>query len=138
MRQWEGPREWSPRKVPKFPLLPKFVDAYLEAAIWSTTDRNGDPFDAKYSIQDFSKKAIAEAVEDCNTFIQWNRKDLEASGGSVGQHGHDLWLTRNGHGAGFWDRGYDEELADRLSDAARSLGELGIYADHGKLFFEPN
>ena len=23
----------------------------------------------------------------------------------LAQIGHDLWLTRNGHGAGFWDRG---------------------------------
>jgi hypothetical protein len=36
--------------------------------------------------------------------------------------GHDFWLTRNGHGAGFWDRGLGE-LGERLSAAARVYGE---------------
>lgn len=35
--------------------------------------------------------------------------------------GHDLWLTRSGHGAGYWDRGLGE-LGDRLTEAAKSYG----------------
>ena len=45
-----------------------------------------------------------------------------------GQLGHDLWLTRNGHGAGFWDRGLGE-LGERLSEAARSLGEAYAFVN---------
>ena len=47
--------------------------------------------------------------------------------------GHDLWLTRNGHGAGYWDRGLGA-LGERLSSAARSLGEVSSYVtDDGQV-----
>lgn len=36
--------------------------------------------------------------------------------------GHDYWLTRHGHGTGYWDRGLGE-LGERLTDAAKALGE---------------
>lgn len=35
--------------------------------------------------------------------------------------GHDFWLTRSGHGAGYWDRGLGE-LGDRLTEAAKAMG----------------
>lgn len=43
------------------------------------------------------------------------------AGVSEGDAGHDLWLTRSGHGTGFWDRGLGE-LGDRLTEAAKSYG----------------
>lgn len=49
--------------------------------------------------------------------------DLEATGQSLEQCGHDFILTRNGHGAGFWDRGHGE-AGNRLSEAAKAYGEV--------------
>jgi hypothetical protein len=49
--------------------------------------------------------------------------DLEATGQSLGQCGHDFILTRNHHGAGFWDRGYGE-AGRRLTAAAQAFGEV--------------
>lgn len=46
------------------------------------------------------------------------------------QCGHDFALTRNGHGAGFWDRGYGD-VGDRLTDAARAYGEHSVLTDDG-------
>lgn len=40
-------------------------------------------------------------------------------------HGHDFALTRNSHGAGFWDRGYGE-IGDRLTEAAQAYGEHSV------------
>lgn len=37
-------------------------------------------------------------------------------------HGHDFLLTRDHHGAGFWDRGYDEYGA-QLTDNAEKYSE---------------
>ena len=42
--------------------------------------------------------------------------------------GHDFWLTRNGHGAGFWDGDYPESEETILTDAARTFGEYCITA----------
>lgn len=44
------------------------------------------------------------------------------------QAGHDLWLTRNGHGAGFWDRPeiYGEDLCHVLSALAKAMGSHDV------------
>jgi hypothetical protein len=42
------------------------------------------------------------------------------------QIGHDLWLTRNGHGVGFWDRGLGDR-GDTLSEICRAMGEVDTY-----------
>ena len=39
--------------------------------------------------------------------------------------GHDFALTRNGHGAGFWDRGLGE-MGDMLTDECKPYGEHNV------------
>jgi hypothetical protein len=47
--------------------------------------------------------------------------------------GHDFWLTRNGHGAGFWDRGLGE-LGDFLTKMSKPFGEATLYvSDDGEV-----
>jgi hypothetical protein len=53
--------------------------------------------------------------------------------------GHDFWLTRNGHGAGFWDRNYNPSplyyACQNLSGAAKAWGEASLYVgDDGLLY----
>ena len=53
---------------------------------------------------------------------------------------HDLYLTRNGHGAGFWDKEdvYGEENAAKLTEIAKQMGEKTAYhvrAPKSKLTF---
>ena len=62
---------------------------------------------------------------DCRDFFDANRADLRVahlSGLSWSRLGHDFYLTRNRHGAGFWDeksRGAEADAAlDRLTSAA--------------------
>ena len=50
------------------------------------------------------------------------------------QLGMDIWLTRNGHGTGFFDRSYDNE--EDLVNAARKIKSKDLYVgDDGKLYF---
>jgi hypothetical protein len=70
--------------------------------------------------------------EDCNVFMRNNRFDLMVVDPS--QAGHDFWLTRNGHGAGFWDRGLGD-IGDRLSVAARAFGEVNLYVGDDKKLY---
>lgn len=55
------------------------------------------------------------------SLIRWNVYE---------QHGHDFALTRNHHGAGFWDRGYGD-VGDRLTEAAQAYGEHSVLTDDG-------
>lgn len=129
--------------------LDDFTKGYLECALWSSTAVNdrgelGESLSESYEIEDFHEEALQIAVEDCKDFQESNAKDLEAyyeairtSDGNSPQSwaGHDFWLTRNGHGAGFWDRGLGD-LGIRLSSAARVYGSWNILpGDDGYLYF---
>lgn len=121
------------KKTTSGPGLNEFVKGYLEAAVWSSTGEDGEPLDRDHSADDFSKGSVEKAVEDSASFIDANRELLDSTGGSWSQHGHDFWLTRNGHGAGFWDRGYGA-AGDALTKAAHGFGEATVYVgDNGKL-----
>lgn len=105
--------------------LDKFTRAYLECALWSSVDDDGEPLDGLYSIDDLSDSAIATAIEDCSDFQQANGGLLDLAGDDA-QNGHDFWLTRNSHGAGFWDRGYGE-IGTKLTDASHPYGSVNLY-----------
>lgn len=101
--------------------LDAFVRAYLECALWSSTDPETErPLDDDFDIEDLDDTVIEEAIRECQDFRDANAEDL-AQAGDDAQNGHDFWLTRNGHGAGFWDRGYGE-VGDRLWKACKPYG----------------
>jgi hypothetical protein len=58
----------------------------------------------------------------CRSFQEANA-ELLAKAGDEEQNGRDFWFSRNGHGVGFFDRGYPDEIGDALQDAARAFGE---------------
>ena len=97
---------------------------YLETAIWSSCDENGDHF--KADLSDFTPEAIEQAKKDLADFIEQAGDLLEDL--DMTDVAHDLWLTRNHHGAGFWDRGLGD-IGKKLTDIAHSFGELGLYKD---------
>jgi len=92
----------------------------------SDPEDHSEMLDGDYSADDIEEGTLTEMRSDCESFAEGNILDL--AGMDPGQAGHDFWLTRNGHGAGFWDRGLGEK-GDRLSDAAHVWGEVNLYAD---------
>jgi len=125
------------------------VAAYLECALWSSTDDDGNPLDAAMSVDDFARDAVIQAIDECSRFLMRNLDDATAEHGlhyrvrnmndcTVAQRfGHDFWLTRNRHGAGFWDRpeAWGEEPAKRLTDAAHAEGSCDAYVGDDGLVY---
>ena len=110
------------------------IDGYMVCALWSSTGDDGEPLDDKYGLDDIGGSSAAEMMSDCEDFIRANRADLLAGGQDDSQIGHDFWLTRNGHGAGFWDRGLGE-VGERLTKASKVYGEVYLYVgDDGKVY----
>lgn len=107
---------------------------YVECAIWSEADGfEGAPGGAE-TINDINPESLAAARLELAGFIAAEADDL--GGMDPVQVGHDFWLTRNGHGAGFWDRGLGA-AGDRLTGACRPYGESHlVYGDDGWLYFE--
>ena len=69
-------------------------------------------------------KEVKELIEDCANFQKENAADLEPYDSA--RAGHDFWLTRLRHGAGYWDGDYAEEVGKRLTDAAHAYGEVDL------------
>lgn len=106
----------------------EFLNAYIECAIWSSIDDKGEPLD-RLELE-LSASAREKMVADCDAFQAENSELLARAyeeGMSISQAGHDFWLTRNGHGAGFWDRDLSTELGQALTDAAHKCGERQLY-----------
>lgn len=122
--------------------LDEFTRAYVECALWSTNDEStpqgGEPLDKNYSAENIDPATLDSMAEDCRKFQESNAKDLAKynhpflSADELG--GHDFWLTRNGHGAGFWDRNWlPKDAGERLSEAARKCGEVDLYVGNDGL-----
>lgn len=99
---------------------------YITAALWSSTDDQDEPLDSNYFASDIDPETLQEMRDDVASFVDTCHGLLVASGQSDEQIGHDFWLTRNGHGAGFWDRGLGE-VGDKLTAACKPFGEVWLY-----------
>lgn len=108
------------------------LDATLETLLRTTKDPQTEvPLDADFSPDDVASDARETLREEIEHFVDENADDLQAalnSGTGYTQEkiGQDIALTRNHHGAGFWDRGL-ESVGTRLTDAAHNLGSFDLY-----------
>ena len=113
-----------------------FTKGYIEAALWSSIDENEEPLDKNYVVEDLSSEALSEIISDCEAFQSEMAEYLEKAG-TPEYNGHDFWLTRNGHGAGFWDRGYEKEVSAVLTGASKFMGECYLYVGaNGKIYLD--
>lgn len=133
---------------PDFYKLDGFTQGYITAALWAETDESdpetgGDPFDQNYSHADIATETLVQMVADCAKFQADNRADLEAAyplivtrGGTPEEYaGHDFWLTRRGHGSGFWDGDWPGEIGGRLTKASKAFRDCYLYVgDDGKIY----
>ena len=123
--------------------LSAFTDSYLATAQFVTCD-SGE------GARGFTKLALKTATEDCQAFIvkviaeftpDEAHKILSCTGNDVRRiSGHDFYLTRNRHGAGFWDSPIYDELAEngceRLTKLSEGCGEANAYTNRGYIHFD--
>lgn len=76
--------------------LQTLTAAYIEAIYFTETGDEGQP----PATADLTPATLAAIYKDCANFHAATAK----FGLPPTQAGHDLHLTRNGHGTGFWDR----------------------------------
>ena len=138
--RWVSSKSSSKYKGPSAADIDEMLTAYIEAALWSSTDESdesgGEPIDKNYSEDDLTAQTRAKMKRDVTDFARKYGDVIESLGADYdwSQAGHDLWLTRNGHGTGFWDRDLPKEAAKILSDGARVMGERHLYVEHGKIY----
>jgi hypothetical protein len=136
--------QWREQTARKLSALPDFERGYFTAAFWTTDDDAGSGEYANTGRADdhFARlhpANLAEQLRQCEQFQQEHAGTLAEC--ESYQAGIDFWLTRNGHGSGFWDGDYDHldgtgEAAQRLTDAAHGFGEANCFLDTEGVFIE--
>jgi hypothetical protein len=106
-------------------FLETFFLAYIEAALFSSIDDKDQPLDRNYDIGCFNTETLNQMKKDCLKFFNDNSIDC-FSDHEQKLAGHDFWLTRNRHGAGFWDGDWQEPFATLATSAAHSFGEYDL------------
>lgn len=110
----------------------QFTRAYIEAALWSSTGDDDQPLDARFNWTHLADETIARMVAECAAFQAAN----DLTGYPTTQAGHDFWLTRNGHGAGFWENDFGTEAqCEALTAACKQAGECWLYVGDDGLIY---
>lgn len=123
------------------------LTGYVECALRSETDQSdesgGEPLDQDtdtrraYTVNDITSGAHDAMRSDVADFVAGCEAERPNvfEGMDPGQVGHDFWLTRNGHGAGFWDRGLGER-GSWLTAQCKPYGEASLYiGDDERLYY---
>ena len=130
---------WAMKTQDTISSLDSMTRGYLLAALWTWDPHPGSGDYTETGLAQMRRvtpESIETAAHDCQTFASRNAAALAVyfEHRDSEQAGHDLWLTRNGHGTGFWDRSYGlgvamERACEELSNAAHALGECYVMAD---------
>ncbi len=120
-----------------------FTAACIECALWSSTDNSrddgGDPLDQYEG--DIAPETLAKMESECADFQSACAADLDLAYSSetiaydAERAGHDFWLTRNHHGAGYWDRDLGD-VGDRLTQAAHAASERYLYIGDAGIIYQ--
>jgi hypothetical protein len=101
---------------------------------------------AGFDTDDLAPETLARMIADCEAFQRQNcltlpvyereREHGEWTGSELA--GHDFWLTRCGHGTGFWDRFNDapfDKIGDKLTKSAKRFDNVDLYlGDDGRIY----
>ena len=116
--------------------LDTFTEAYVTCALWLTDEepKSGAWLqNHPYTTENIDAESLARIVADCEQFQADNCADFTEY--ELASAGHDYFLTRNGHGAGFWDGDWEPELGRKLTTYAARRGESSLYiGDDGRLY----
>ena len=118
------------------PDLDDFTRGYFEAAEWLCFGSDGNEPD-RASLKRFAPQAIEEGKRDCAEFQATNAANLSAyynTGKTQARAGHNFYLDRCGHGAGFTDDGIDKCFRE-LKKAARFYSDASCVAFDGIIEF---
>ncbi len=113
--------------------LKEFTEGYIQCMLWCGVLED-ELLDDIPDADILDTATLEECKMDCKDFYE-NFGGLLKKTGEYNHQllGHDFYLTRNGHGTGFWDRGYGD-VGDELTKMAKPYGSYSlILGDDGYL-----
>jgi hypothetical protein len=124
------------------PEVDRFFQDFIRAALWSSNDEDGIPLDESHDVEDIEPSTRVLMKAECVEFYTKNRHDIETAclkvhddNGPEGQAGYDFWMTRHGHGVGFWETNdWEEKAGERLTVSAGKYEEWYLYVEDGAIY----
>ena len=117
-------------------LDPKIIaQQYIVAALWADAPegtRPRAPRETEEKALQLARDFLRAIGPKCQEYLENNTeyfKHLDCRGRAAAAIGHDLWLTSQGHGAGFWDRAaLREDVREFLTGLAQRK-EFTLYPE---------
>ena len=121
--------------VPENELVNGYMDVGEDHLLYGVSEQ--DCLDDHFDIEDFSVESLIDIRADVDKFF----KRLQTAGlldqarecYGDSRIAYDFWLTRQGHGAGFWDGDY-RGIGDQLTDITDLSGTVTyVLGEDGKI-----
>ena len=108
-----------------------FRDAYVECALWANeqtelSDEDADTLQGE--AYDFLADDLAVRLIQAAMYRAGREANVNRLGYDWASAGHDFYLTREGHGAGFWDRGLGI-VGDALTYLSKPYGSSDYFPE---------
>ena len=118
--------------------IDQVVAGYLEYQLWTQQDYDHEDrisdvrLDANYSVSDISPEYVENVRQELTEFVTAHPLAVRMylAHRTSYDFGGDFYLTREGHGVGFWDRGLGE-LGDYLTNQTDLYGAADELWDDG-------
>lgn len=127
------------RNDPRIANADAFTIAYITAALFTEEENL-----ISVAVQQLSDELIHTMHQDCTEFqrrahpileLETTTHRLQDRHSLQEQAAHDFWLTRNGHGVGFWDGDWSEPAGSRLDEIAKAFPSVDLYrGDDGRIY----
>lgn len=106
-------------------------ESLAETALWASTDNDDEPLSmCKHRLSRYANYCLR--YDFCSFLESIKLEGLDpdlieaVTDEDINKVAHDFWLTRNKHGAGFWDGDYGD-LGDVLTNVAHQFEECMLY-----------
>lgn len=126
-----------------------FTRAYIETALELFRETVEETTDSFFDQSDLAPETLEQMQADCVKFYHtfkdeilsdaapmvefWDRSSETERKAAMA--GYDFWLTRCGHGAGFWDGDWPEPDAEAMTAASEAVGYVDLHlGDDGKIW----
>ena len=118
--------------------LDALTRGYITAMFWTNSGDEGSELNDSHGFESLAAETLCGIIQDCAAFKEANAENLRAAysllmGYDEARAGEDYWLTRNGHGVGFWDRGLGA-VGDALTEACQNQTREVYVGDDGLIY----
>ena len=112
-----------------------YYSDYFECMFWADINSDTENYNGNLDYMSIDKPDLIRCIEDLDAFFEKANAILENTDYTHAQACHDFYLTRCGHGCGFWEYDHcDKEAGDKLTEISKEFGTIYISIDNDTIY----